>query len=257
MEDTEINRQVAYAMLTQLGCRVTVAAGGLEGVTFASRNSFDLILMDCQMPIVDGFEATRRIRAAEGEGSRTPIVALTANALQGDRERCLAAGMDDYLSKPFSRQALRQVLDRWLPTSTTVAAAGNVDLCPRAETDILDPQALADVRLMDPDGSLLRGIVTLYLDDGAKLLAAVTDAQGAGDLEALAFSAHTLKSSSGCIGARQVMSYCEAIETAARTQRLVCTDEELHRLRTAFAAACAAAREHCDPDLVAETELTA
>ena len=103
VEDHEINRLVAREMLMRLGCDVVVAEGGEDGVVAAASEPIDLVLMDCQMPVVDGFEATRRIRSRERDGTRIPIVALTANALQGDRERCLAAGMDDYLTKPFSR----------------------------------------------------------------------------------------------------------------------------------------------------------
>jgi CheY-like chemotaxis protein len=114
-EDTTVNQQVAIAMLTRIGCEVTLAHNGDEAIALIAGEHFDVVLMDCQMPEMDGFEATRRIRAREGSGPRLPIVALTANALQGDRERCLAAGMDDYLSKPFTRAALHAVLMRWLP----------------------------------------------------------------------------------------------------------------------------------------------
>jgi signal transduction histidine kinase/CheY-like chemotaxis protein len=118
-EDHSINRMVAEAMLDQAGCRVLHAETGADALAVLERERIDLVLMDCQMPVMDGFEATRRIRAAEharGEGAaRIPIVALTANAIQGDRERCLAAGMDDYLAKPFSQASLISVLARWLP----------------------------------------------------------------------------------------------------------------------------------------------
>jgi CheY-like chemotaxis protein len=116
-EDNVINQMLACTVLGQLGCAVTVATDGRQAVRQFADQRFDLVLMDCQMPEMDGFEATQQIRQAEaaaGQG-RVPIVAVTANAMQGDRERCAAAGMDDYLSKPFTKQGLRRVLEKWLP----------------------------------------------------------------------------------------------------------------------------------------------
>ncbi len=271
VEDNEVNRQLAQAMLTQFGCIVTLAEGGLAGVAAAASDQFDVILMDCQMPVVDGFEATRRIRAHEGSGPRIPIVALTANALQGDRERCLTAGMDDYLTKPFSRGALRSVLERWLPASAGTPRTGAAHAHTPAHTpahtstpshtanptEVLVPQALADVRLMDSDGSLVSGIIQLYLEDGARLLAAVRQAHDARNIEALAFSAHKLKSSSGCVGAREVMARCERIEAEARSARTLCPGTDIEQLSTAFTAACTALAQVRDQMRVSEAERAA
>jgi CheY-like chemotaxis protein len=115
-EDNAINRKVALGMLRKLGVEIDTAENGEEAVAQCRANGYDLILMDCQMPILDGFEATRRIRALGGEG-RPAIVALTANAMESDRERCLAAGMDDYISKPFRQQDLIDAFERWLPAA--------------------------------------------------------------------------------------------------------------------------------------------
>ncbi len=120
VEDNPVNQLLAKKMLDALGLRYELAQHGLEALAACRRRRFDLILMDCQMPQMDGYEATRNLRTLEGEGPRTPIVALTANALVGDRERALAAGMDDYLSKPYDLDGLRQTVARWLPA----AAAG-------------------------------------------------------------------------------------------------------------------------------------
>ncbi|MGZ8265805.1 MAG: ATP-binding response regulator, partial [Burkholderiales bacterium] len=110
VEDNGVNQQIGVAMLEALGCHVDVAANGLEALTLSERQRYDVILMDCQMPEMDGFEATAVIRAREtaAGSSRTPIVALTANAMRGDRERCIAAGMDDYLAKPFKKHELAE-----------------------------------------------------------------------------------------------------------------------------------------------------
>lgn len=112
-DDNPVNLLVARKMLEQLGCRVAVAENGSQVLERLSADRFALILMDCQMPEVDGFEATARIRAQNGPSQRIPIIALTALAMQGDRDRCLAAGMDDYLTKPMSRSDLLRVLERW------------------------------------------------------------------------------------------------------------------------------------------------
>ena len=114
VEDNPVNQAVAIGMLDALGCHVTVAADGREAIDSLAVAQFDAVLMDCQMPVMDGFEATRAIRSREGFGARLPIIALTANAVSGDRERCLAAGMDEYLSKPFRLEQLSDVLGRYL-----------------------------------------------------------------------------------------------------------------------------------------------
>jgi CheY-like chemotaxis protein len=116
-EDNPVNQRVAARMLERLGIGVDIASDGQEAVHCFGRESYDAILMDCQMPGIDGFEATARIRLREGSAHHTPIIAMTASAMQGDRERCLAAGMDDYLSKPVTLDSLRAVLDRWLPAA--------------------------------------------------------------------------------------------------------------------------------------------
>jgi CheY-like chemotaxis protein len=115
VEDNLVNQKVAAAMLKKLSCQVSIAANGAEALQILTTETFDAVLMDCQMPVMDGFEATRRLRAGDaGESTITvPIIAMTANAMQGDRELCLEAGMDDYLSKPVSRDRLVAILQRW------------------------------------------------------------------------------------------------------------------------------------------------
>ncbi len=117
-EDSPVNRMVAQKMLEALGCRVYVVLNGREALSALSREPFDLVFMDCQMPVLDGWEATRILRKEEREGKRSPrtnVIAVTAHAMQGDRERCLGAGMDDYLKKPFTLEELVSMLERWLP----------------------------------------------------------------------------------------------------------------------------------------------
>jgi CheY-like chemotaxis protein len=115
-EDNLVNQQIALAMLKGLNLDIQVVDNGQLAVAAVGRERFDLVLMDCQMPVMDGFEATRQIRQQFPQ-QRLPIVAITANAMDGDRERCLAQGMDDYLSKPFKKEQLLTVVNKWLKTA--------------------------------------------------------------------------------------------------------------------------------------------
>ena len=115
VEDNPVNQKMATLLLHKAGLEFEVAGDGEQALAALRKSTFDLILMDCQMPVMDGFEATRRIRAAEAErGGHIPILALTANTMEGDRETCLAAGMDAFIGKPFTAEALITALDRWL-----------------------------------------------------------------------------------------------------------------------------------------------
>jgi CheY-like chemotaxis protein len=113
-EDNPVNQKITQKLLEKCGFEVEVAANGREAVEAIQKRRFDLILMDCQMPVMDGYEATQVIRKIEGGGRRTPIVAITAHAMVGDREKCLEAGMDDYLSKPVNLAKLQQTVNQWL-----------------------------------------------------------------------------------------------------------------------------------------------
>ncbi|HET8705936.1 MAG TPA: response regulator [Pseudomonadales bacterium] len=115
VDDNAVNQRVAKAYLAKLGLEVDIAENGLEALEAIARKEYQLVFMDCQMPVMDGFEATRRIRAQETDARRLPIVALTANVMEGDKEKCLESGMDDYLPKPVRKELLREMVDRWMP----------------------------------------------------------------------------------------------------------------------------------------------
>jgi CheY-like chemotaxis protein len=232
VEDNPVNQEVAIAMLHDLCSQVEVAANGREAVAaFSDRNSgsaFDLIFMDCQMPEMDGFAAATEIRRLEASSTaplrRIPVIALTADAMHGDRERCLAAGMDDYLSKPFSQEQLDAVMRRWLPASSAQETAAQIPVPPphsgASGTDrrLLDVQMLDRIRALQRPGApnILHKVITLYLEDAPKLLAALRDAVALGDCTAMQRTAHTCKSSSANLGALRLAGLCEEMEREAR-----------------------------------------
>jgi CheY-like chemotaxis protein len=232
VEDNLINQQVALGMLQMLGYNVVVVGNGVEALDAHAHGSFDLILMDCHMPEMDGFEATKQLRARERAGSarRVPIVALTANAMAQDREECLNAGMDDHLSKPFSSQTLQGMLERWMPVREGAAL------------DRSRLEKLGEV-LTNGKPELLARVIDLYLLESSKLMQRLVHASQAGDAAELASSAHSLRSCSASVGAQAVSDQCAAIEAAARradieqARSIVASlQPEYGRVRTALAA---------------------
>jgi PAS domain S-box-containing protein len=207
-EDNTVNQRVATRMLERRGFRVDVASDGREAVEMHRRGRYDLILMDCQMPELDGYAATAEIRRSESAPNRTPIVAMTANTLRGDRERCLAAGMDDYIGKPLRASDLEDVLARALATAGA-APAGPVpvhrpiqtaqdDLMP-AGVPVLDPSRLADAYGDDEPGRA--DTVSLFLYRARTVIHELAGSIAAGDTAAAARAAHGLKGSSAVVGA--------------------------------------------------------
>ena len=221
VEDNLINQQVALGILQIQAYSVTVVNNGKEAVDAYAQGAFDLILMDCHMPEMDGFEATREIRVREraANAKRTPIIALTANAMAHDREECLNAGMDDHLAKPFSMQTLQDMLERWMPhTAASPSELPRAAATPVNGSDVIDRQVLEQLRKVITNGKpeLLTRVVKLYLTESPKLIQRLKQAAGAADAPAIANSAHSLKSSSANVGAMALSRYCADIEASAR-----------------------------------------
>jgi CheY-like chemotaxis protein/HPt (histidine-containing phosphotransfer) domain-containing protein len=217
VEDNVINQQVALGILQLQGYSVTVAANGREALEALALSSCDLILMDCHMPEMDGFECTAEIRKREQSsgGKAIPIVALTANAMAQDREECLNAGMDDYLSKPFSMQTLQEMLDRWMSQAPQPqgAAPGQAK-----GGGILDRQVLDQLGTLRTNGrpELLARTIDLYLVESPKLMQKLKQAASVNDAPEIARSAHSLKSCSANVGATLLSRHCAEIEASAR-----------------------------------------
>jgi len=220
VEDNLINQQVALGILQIQGYSVTVVNNGREALDAHAQGAFDLILMDCHMPEMDGFEATREIRGRERSsiGKRVPIIALTANAMAQDREECLNTGMDDHLSKPFSMQTMQDMLDRWMPQAASTrseAAAELAALGPAKAAAALDRRVLDQLSTLLKPERLARAI-NFYLVESPKLIQKLKQAAAANDAPEIVRSAHSLKSSSANLGASVLSRYCEDIEASAR-----------------------------------------
>jgi CheY-like chemotaxis protein len=201
VEDNDINQFAAIRLLRSFGLVVEVAANGREAITMTGRTDYTAVFMDCQMPDVDGYTATRVIRRREEQAARhTPIIALTAHALDGDREKCLAAGMDDYLSKPLRRQTIHDVLGRlpeFAPSGDDEDAAG----------EVLDPAPLQE--LADPETEVT--LATMFLDQSAERLPAMHEAITAADADRLHGLAHGLKGSAATVGATRMSEIAKAL----------------------------------------------
>ena len=248
-EDNAVNQEVTLGMLEVLGFSATAVENGRLAVELLQKQPFSLILMDCQMPEMDGFEATRFIRQREQDlGVRVPIVALTAHALQGDREICLAVGMDDYISKPFTLEQLRTALHRWLPASdespqTDPPAPLSIPprpTRPQAEASPVDPQAWESILSLQRPGQpdLLEKILALYLKDSQEVVDKILAAVQAQDCNGLREAAHSLKSRSATLGAWQVAELCKELELRSRSQNLTGATELATTLQQAFSATC-------------------
>ncbi|MCZ7653653.1 MAG: response regulator [Rhodocyclaceae bacterium] len=260
-EDNAVNEVVAGAMLESFGLRVSVAQNGRQALEAVAAQAFDVVLMDCQMPEMDGFEAARRIRRREAEkgvpaAARQLIVAVTANAIEGDRERCLAAGMDDYLSKPFSKADLHALLSRWLAAGKPAAAdhsapvpVGHADVREEAvDADTIDETVLDRLAALQRPGKVgvVEQVVGLYLDDSGRALVTLREALSRHDLAAATQHAHNLKSSSGHVGASGLSTHFAALERAARAGDADRAASLLPAAEAGYAQVCARLRQRLE-----------
>jgi two-component system, sensor histidine kinase and response regulator len=238
-EDNEVNQQVAVGMLEAMGHRVDVVSDGKEAVTAVGKTAYDLIFMDCQMPGMDGFEATAAIRRQATDGPRVPIVAMTANAMQGDRERCLVAGMDDYLSKPVSRERLQDVVDRWVPHAVPAGKAEQ----PEPAEEPVQPFNMGQLEsIVGRDVTLKRRYLELFETTTRPLLSRLGAAVTARDSDGLRRTAHELKGSCGSIGAVQMAHLSGRLERLDVHEAWPAAEQLYQDLEAAFARATAFAR---------------
>jgi two-component system sensor histidine kinase/response regulator len=223
VEDNPVNQRVAQRALQKLAADVTLANNGAEALERIAETAFDAVLMDCQMPVMDGFTATRSIRAAEAlkdDGSHLPIIALTANVMSEDRERCLAAGMDAYLGKPLEPSQLGDCLQRYLTGDGPVA---EVDL-----------EALRE--LTGGDAEFERELVATFVASGDQCLAEIVAALKVSDLETVGKRAHALKGASANMHAHTLCEAASNLEAAVRAQSVQEIDGLVRKLKERFSA---------------------
>jgi CheY-like chemotaxis protein/HPt (histidine-containing phosphotransfer) domain-containing protein len=246
VEDNKMNQLVGSKVLAKLGYAFEVANHGGEAVTAIQERHYDAVLMDCQMPEMDGYQATAEIRRIEGNGRRTPIIAMTAAAMDGDRDLCLAAGMDDYITKPVRLETVAAALERWAgrpapdgPEAALPAPPGSPSPLDQAQIELLRS-------LDDGEGAVLAEIIDQYLAqtvEGRNDLARVT---GEGDAQGLVQVAHKLRGASANVGAVVLAEICSELEVQGRGGRLEGTaglverfDAEFGRARDALKLAAA------------------
>jgi PAS domain S-box-containing protein len=240
VDDHPVNLTVASALLRRLGCEVETASGGAAALEAARDARFDVIFMDCQMPEMDGFETTRRLRAQEAPGRRVPIAALTAQAIADVRERCLAEGMDDFIVKPFAAPDLLRVLRAWVreddarpepPRTEDYGGSGWSAAIP-----ILDPERLAALDDGTPEGGEnIRRLADLFMTTTRASLASIHESQRANDTEALAKALHRLKGSCATLGAEAMAVRLRAMEGRLRAEGSAALVSDLEALENTVA----------------------
>ena len=251
VDDNPVNLDVSSAMLESLGCLVQAAQNGRIALEELERERYDLMLLDCQMPEMDGYQVAGRVRERERAGAAAarhlPIIALTAHALEADRERCLAAGMDDYLSKPCSKKMLREALARWLPHYSpgqgepgAGSAAGETARGPgeSALPAVIDQACLDNIRVLQREGapSILDRVIRRYFEDAPKHLHTMRSALTGNTPEELHLAAHSFKSSSAYLGAHALVELCQKMEAIGRDPACGRPEELLARIESEYAA---------------------
>jgi len=241
VEDNPVNREVAVGMLESLGCSVDAAQNGRLAIEAMSISAYDAVLMDCQMPVMDGMTATGEIRRREqtSGGARVPIIALTANAMEGDRERCLAAGMDDFLSKPFTRQQLATLLRRWL----ALRALPESERRDLSGVPLIDAGVLRNITALAKP-ALLDSMIDLYLQHSPGLLDAIDSAAAHLQPDSLSRAVHTLKSSTSNLGGMRLAMVAKECEALVRDGGITQAASMVGRIRKEYVDFCdALARE--------------
>ena len=237
VEDNEVNQEVARHVLRSLGLEISIANNGAEALTALIRAPYDLVLMDCQMPVLDGYEATRQIRAGQVPNPSVPVVAMTAHAMQGDRAKCLEAGMNDYLAKPIQREDVVAVLRRWLPAFTSAPHRRNKGTANGIETPaplVFDLSDMLD-RLLN-DQELAAKIAATFVKDVSRRLDLLRQECTTGNAEAVCNHLHTIKGASANVSGKALAALALEMELAAKAGDLQNVSSRLNNFTNAFEA---------------------
>ena len=235
VEDNPVNREVAVGMLESLGCKTDAAENGRLAIEAMDTSSYDAVLMDCQMPVMDGLTATGEIRRREqtSGAARVPVIALTANAMEGDRERCLAAGMDDFLSKPFTQQQLATLLRRWL----ALRALPESERRDLSRVPLIDAVVLRNITALAKP-ALLNSMIDLYMQHSPGLIGAIETAAANMQADALSQAVHTLKSSTANLGGTRLATVAKECEVLVREGGITQAAPIVLRIRREYQEFC-------------------
>ncbi len=225
-EDNPVNQKVALHQLKHLGYDADIAANGQEVLEQLAQSPYDIILMDCQMPVLDGYAATEELRRREGQRRHTVVIAMTAHAMAGDREKCLAAGMDDYLSKPVRKEDLEAVLSHWMRSILASNPASDADV--PIDLDRLH-------QISDHDSEFELELMQTFVQDVRANLEAARLAIQSGNLPALEHQAHRIKGASANVGARSLQAWADCLERQAQNKVLEGSDSLVANLEDSLA----------------------
>ncbi|MGH2737790.1 MAG: response regulator [Actinomycetota bacterium] len=236
-EDNPANRKLALAMLRKLGYAADAVTNGLEAIEAVERSPYDAVLMDCRMPAMDGFQATAEIRRREDSASRMPIIAMTADAMEGDRQKCLDAGMDDYVSKPVSFESLDAVLQRWVSsadarmTPSSPSSEGPVE-----EERSLDPAIISSLRQLQTrrEREWMPRLISMFLEDAASTLESLRQALKLEEQETITKRAHALAGTAASFGARRMGRLSGHLKTLGSQSQFESARETMAEIEAEF-----------------------
>jgi CheY-like chemotaxis protein len=237
VDDNPVNLRVAARMLEKMGHQVETAVNGVEAVAAVAHVEYDAVLMDCQMPEMDGFEATMEIRRNEATDRHLPIIAMTAGAMKGDEEKCIAAGMDAYIAKPVKLATLAAVLDPWIKSETPTSSMGATE---GTEATLLDEALLGELRELG--AAEFRKLLKFFLRDSAARVAKMHKLALKGDAHGIGELAHSLKGSSANFGARALADSCAELQTMVAAGDMVAVNRQIETIDREFKRAEAALR---------------
>jgi two-component system sensor histidine kinase/response regulator len=234
VEDNSVNQLVAIGQLQRLGHSCVVAASGAEALDALTREAFDIVLMDIQMPDMNGYEATRRIRQLSSGVAKIPVVAITAHALVGEREKCIAAGMNDYLAKPVSLEQIGAVIRLWA-SKESAETSDAPDVMEQDDQYVLDRERVSSfLAISRTQEGFLEGLVKTFREDVPSRIDALRSAASTGDTNDLALAAHAMKSSSGSVGAKRMFAMASSLEQCARNGQLDGAEAAIEQIAAEF-----------------------
>ena len=234
VEDNSVNQLVAIGQLQRLGHECVVASSGREAIETLAQEPFDIVLMDVQMPDIDGYEATRRIRQMPAPLRDIPVIAITAHAFAGEREKCIAAGMNDYLAKPVSLEQVGAVIRLWASRESAASSAAP-DVMENDDQYVLDRARISSfLAISRTQDGFLEGLVRTFREDVPSRIDALRSAAANGDARDLALAAHAMKSSSGSVGAKRMLAMASSLEQNARAGRIDGADVAIEQIAAEF-----------------------